>query len=301
MPGYGTTRRTDRLIYGPPNPLQRAGSVLPYAGLPIGALDFHLSGQLYVNNFQKSTDFDTTNDWTLVETAASTQALSDDVFPSYLRLTTTANDNEHSGAQFTNAASAGEIWRIRASKQAYFGVRFRTGAATRAAAAVEQANIFMGLQITNADNFGQAVTVTDYLGFYKNDGDPTFYMVTGKNNDSAVGDESFWGNASTTDGAVCATGANALTLTSADAVDYDTGAQDSSNGVWHHLGLLVVPTTTASAGVIYTFVDGVHFESIYTSSALCDDTELCPTIGILNGEAAIHVLDIAQIVMWQEF
>jgi hypothetical protein len=293
----GDTHFRSRLLGAEANAKTTVGKVQQWAGLPLGALDFLLSGNLTINNFHSTADFDATNDWTATETdAAATETLSDDTSPSYLRLLNTATDNDVVAVQFTGAGGAGETWRLRASKKRFFHVRFRIGSATAGANTVEQCNLFLGLQITNSDPFGGATVVSDFIGFYKNDGSGLIYFVTGKNNNSSTGDTSFTSDAGTTVYPV----STGLTLAAADACDHDTGNQGSSNGVYHTLSFLVDSHSTVTSGDVYIFADGVHVATQRLTVALCDDEELCPTFGIKNGEGVLRALDIDQFIMWQE-
>jgi hypothetical protein len=300
----GDTHFRSRLLGAEVNAKTTVGKVQQWAGLPLGALDFLLSGNLTINNFHSTADFDATNDWTATETdAAATETLSDDASPSYLRLLNTAADNDVVAVMFTAAGGAGETWRLRANKKRFFHVRFRVGSATAGADTVEQCNIFLGLQKTNTDQFGLTTAVDDFIGFYKNDGSGLFYFVSGKDNNGvpsdgteAKADVSFTND----NGTNCIVVSTGLTLAAADACDHDTGNQGSSNGVYHTLSFLLDISSTATTGDIYVFADGVHVATQRTTFGLSDDEELCPTFAIKNGTGVLRALDIDQFIMWQE-
>lgn len=292
-----TSSTFSRLYHKEPSVHHKVGTLPDGAGLPLAFNDLVSLGKVIYNPFNTGQDIDTTNNWTVTETqAGATQALSDDVWPSYCRLLNSAADNDVNAIMFTAANGAGETYRLKAGKKRYFSVRFRLGDANGNAASVTQNQVFLGFQITNTDQLGETTAVSDYIGFHKADGTGLWNMVSGKNNVS-TGDSSLAASAATQIVPI----STGLTLAAADACDSDTGSQGDTNGVYHRLSFLIKATSAdATKAELFVWADGVHVASQYLTSGICDDEELCVCLAEQNGEAVAKALDVADFFCWFE-
>lgn len=264
----------------------RHGKVVPYAGLPIGAVELHSKYRMLRNDFLSVGDLIATGtNWTL--TGTCTPALSDDNSIPYCRLTDGAGtDNAVVGIQWTDAGGAGEFIKLKSGKKVYFETAIRIGDTDGDAASVTQAEFFAGLSITDTTvNAG----TTDFVGFRKRDvtDDSTnaIYFVAGKNASTS---------GELVDGLTMATG---LTLDAAAKAATVGGAE---GGHIVRLAMLIDGVSTAyvwagsglfSAG--YPALSYVGAKAASTGvSTYSDDEELCLTYELKNGEAQAKTLDI---------
>lgn len=268
MPTVGTVNFRNRLRYKSPNPAALVGSLTPFASFAPG-IENQTNWSIYFNDFLRTSDYDATNDWTATTTGAgSSAAISDDVVPGHLILTCDAADNDSVEVQLTGAGGAGEVFLPAAGRKIYFETRIRLRDANNNLATVQQADLFVGLAVTDTTLIDGA---TDFIGFSKVDGSGDIKLVSA--------------DAASTSGAL-------VDGLLSSAVKTLAAAQANT---WIKLAFLLDGT-----GAIYVWVDDTHVLTQTTNvSAQVPDTECCVSLAIQNGEAVAKIMDVDYVLAAQ--
>jgi len=269
----GTTHFRSLVRYADPKAGMPVGSVSRVAGLS-PYVDFMSDNFVYFNDFMRTSDLDTTNDWTLsVVGTTPTAALSDDIAGGRLILTTSAGATDQANLQYTAAGGGGELFGPIHGGRTYFSTDIRLFDANGNANTVEQVQFFAGLAITDSTVLPGC---TDYMGFFKDDASGLIQFVMGKNNASTIATQT-----------VVSTG---VTLTAADA-----GTTGNPYIVTTRLAFLNDPDT----GNIFIFVNERHVATCTDLTYLPDDEELCVSFNLRNGEAVAKVAHFDHVLVTQ--
>lgn len=224
----------------------------PYEGI-LATADYKSYFMEYYNDFLRYPDYDATNEWTLSQengNSSGAVTLTDDALYGYLTLAVTSTTDNHGLNIQCTAGGAGEFAEMIANKILVFETRIQVNDAT-------QSDFFAGLAITDTDlaaATGAFIDATDYVGFEKDDGDTNVDFVSAQ-------------NSTETKKTAITTAADDTWLTLAFRADGVSSIQPwykDSSSLWKR----GAPITTN----------------------ICDDEQLCITLGICNGEAAAKTM-----------
>jgi hypothetical protein len=245
-----------------------------FVGMPVGV---QLLADWFVKDFQFTNETHLplatpgTGDsdcWTVTVTGTTPVAtLSDDLFPPHLILTNSGADNDSWEGQFSDAAGAGEFFKLTANKKRYFKCAFTLQDANNDIDTVTEVDVFIGFAITDTTVIDGA---TDFIGFHKADGAVQVSFVAGKDASTS---------GALVDQIVVDTGVD---LTAAMAGAPGTGTINTFEFV------------VDGVDTYHVFANGVHVYTGYSATQLPDNEYLCPTICVQNGEAVAKILNVTK-------
>jgi hypothetical protein len=260
---------------------QAKAGVSQFAGMPVG---IELHAKWFFKDFSAwdpasfpeaaaGVVADTPGDaWTTTVTGTGNSALSDDLVPPRLVFTPSGADNDSIESQYTGAEGYGEAFALRSGKKLYFRCSFSLSDANNDINTVEQADLFLGLSITDTTVIDGA---TDFIGFSKVDASGLVNFVAGKNASTS---------GALVDQLVSSTG---VTLVAADA---GTAEADI-----HTFEFVAVGTNT-----VHIYADGAYVRTVNSTTQLPDDENMCVTIAIQNGTNVAKVLNLSQLLVAME-
>jgi hypothetical protein len=265
----------------------------------IQKLMFNASGDLPMNGIN----------WTITHidgggAAAEVIALSDDLFPPHLVITTNANDNDASQLQYTAADGPGEWFSPARDFPIYFETMIRFTDAADDDDTVEQVDWFVGLCDTDTTLIN---TADDYIGFAKYgttiDATQAINFVAADAGTGTLIANDF----------VQATGWTTLTpdTTNINSSLAGTLARRAVRVVgprdWVKLAFLVEPHTTGTAGLGYAWVNN----NIVSASPMnlvnaagnnqVPNQNLCLSIAMRNDEAVAKTMHVAYIIVGSRY
>jgi len=259
--------RFDQIYHQLPGPQKTAGSVAPYAGLPMSNVELYSKYSCWFWNPIHSDDFPAATDgpgadFTVTVTGTTPAAsMSADLVPGRLIVTISAADNDSLEAQYAASTGIGEAFNLLAGKKRYFETSILLTDANDDADTVEQIDWFVGYCIRDTTVIDGA---TDFIGFHSADGSGLINFVAGKNAGTS---------GALVDDIVQSTG---VTLVAANA---GTAAANFTK-----LAFLADGVDT-----VYVWANDAHVATVSSTTELPDDENMCLTIAVQNGEAVAKI------------